>query len=186
MKISNYNTYGFICIIYISCKKGSNETMNIRPIINNEIILLTDFLYEAIFQKDANNLVPRTIIQDPSIWIYVNEFGSKKDDYCFVAELDKKIVGAVWVRCIKAFGHIDDDIPEFAISIYPQYRGKGIGTALMRKMLEYLHSKGYSKTSLAVQKDNYAAKMYQKVGFEILDENEQEYIMICNLCNYAS
>ncbi len=55
MKISNYNTYEFACIIYISCKKGSNEKMNIRPIKNNEIILLTDFLYEAIFQKDANN-----------------------------------------------------------------------------------------------------------------------------------
>lgn len=73
MKISNYNTYEFICIIYISCKKGSNEKMNIRPIKNNEIILLTDFLYEAIFQKDANNLVPRTIIQDRSLSIGLSD-----------------------------------------------------------------------------------------------------------------
>lgn len=160
--------------------------MNIRPIKNNEIMLLTDFLYEAIFQKDINNLAPRTIIQEPSVWIYINEFGTKKDDYCFVAEVDEKIVGAVWVRCIKAFGHIDNTVPEFAISTYPQYRGKGIGTALMRKMLEYLHLKGYSKTSLAVQKDNYAVKMYQKVGFVIHDENKQEYIMICNLINYPN
>lgn len=144
-------------------------------------MLLTDFLYEAIFQRDINNLVPRIIIQEPSLWIYINEFGTQEDDYCFVAEYDGKIVGAVWVRCIKAFRHIDDAVPEFAISTYPQYRGKGIGTALMRKMLGHLQSKGYSKTSLAVQKDNYAVKMYQKIGFEICDENEQEYIMICNL-----
>lgn len=146
-------------------------------------MLLADFLYEAIFQKDSNILAPRTIIQEPSLWVYIDEFGSKKDDHCFIAEYDEKIVGAVWVRCIKAFGHINDSVPEFAISIYPQYRGKGIGTKLMRKMLEHLKSSGYSQTSLAVQKDNYAVKMYQQVGFEISDENEQEYIMICRLNN---
>lgn len=158
--------------------------MIIRPIKKNEIMLLTEFLYEAIFQKDSNNLAPRTIIQDSSLWIYIEEFGTKKDDHCFIAEIDGKIVGAVWVRCIKAFGHIEDNVPEFAISTYPQYRGKGIGTALMRKMLERLKLYGYSKTSLAVQKDNYAVEMYQKVGFTICDENEQEYLMICNLNTY--
>ena len=80
--------------------------MLIRPIRNNEIMLLAEFLYEAIFQRDTSNLASRTIIQDPSLWIYVDEFGSKPDDHCFVAEFDGKIVGAVWVRCIKAFGHI--------------------------------------------------------------------------------
>lgn len=144
-------------------------------------MLLTDFVYEAIFQRDLKNLLPRTIIQDPSIWRYIDEFGSKKDDYCFVAELDGNIVGAVWVRCIKAFGYIDDSIPEFSISVYSQYRGRGIGADLMKKMIEHLRKKGYSKASLAVQKDNYAVKMYQKVGFEISDENEQEYIMLCYL-----
>lgn len=55
----------------------------------------------------------------------------------------------------------------------------------MRKMLEHLQINGYSHTSLAVQKDNYAVKMYQRVGFEICDEKEQEYIMICKLTDYA-
>lgn len=137
-------------------------------------MLLTDFLYEAIFQKDTSKLAPRTIIQESSLWVYIDEFGTKKDDYCFVAELNNRIVGAVWVRYIKAFGHINDAVPEFAISAYPQYRGKGIGTALMRKMLEHLRLKGYSRTSLAVQKDNYAVKMHQSVGFEICDENERD------------
>ena len=35
--------------------------------------------------------------------------------------------------------------------------------------------RGYQKTSLAVQKANYAVKMYKNVGFEIIDENEEEY-----------
>ena len=28
---------------------------------------------------------------------------------------------------------------------------------------------------------NYAVHMYLKVGFEIVDENDEEYIMICKL-----
>ncbi|SDX44722.1 GNAT family N-acetyltransferase [Eubacterium barkeri] len=155
--------------------------MSIRPIKNNEIPLLTEFLYEAIFQRDTKNLAPRIIIQEPSLWIYVDEFGTKKDDHCLVAEIDNKIVGAAWVRCIKAFGHISETIPEFAISVYPQFRGKGLGKSLMEAMLKLLKSKGYTLTSLAVQKDNYAVNMYKQVGFEIIDENNEEYIMTCQL-----
>jgi ribosomal protein S18 acetylase RimI-like enzyme len=51
----------------------------------------------------------------------------------------------------------------------------------MKKMLQALKEKGYSKTSLAVQKDNYALKMYQNIGFEIVRENNEEYIMVCEL-----
>ena len=39
----------------------------------------------------------------------------------------------------------------------------------------------YKKTSLAVQKQNYAVRMYKNVGFEIVDENAEEYIMVCQL-----
>lgn len=155
--------------------------MQIRQIKPEEIILLTDFIYEAIYQEGSKNPIPRIIIQDPSTWIYIDRFGSKKDDHCLVAEVDGYVVGAVWVRCIRAFGYIDDTVPGFAISVYPQYRGRGIGTELMKEMIYLLKEKGYTKASLAVQKANYAVKMYQHVGFKITGENEQEYIMVCRL-----
>lgn len=44
-------------------------------------------------------------------------------------------------------------------------------------MLCELKKRGYEKTSLAVQKENYAVKMYKNVGFEMIDENEEEYMM---------
>lgn len=80
------------------------------------------------------------------------------------------------------YGHIDDQTPSFAISLYKEYRGYGIGTDMMRKMLSLLKESGYKQASLAVQKENYAVKMYKNVGFEIVDENEEEYIMV-NFCN---
>jgi ribosomal protein S18 acetylase RimI-like enzyme len=51
----------------------------------------------------------------------------------------------------------------------------------MKKMLDALREKGYKQVSLAVQKMNYAVRMYNKVGFEIFDESDEEYIMICKL-----
>lgn len=81
----------------------------------------------------------------------------------------------------EGIGHIDDSIPSFAISLYKDFRGQGIGTALMKEMLTLLRKRGYKKASLSVQKANYAYTLYLKVGFTVLDENEEEYIMVCDL-----
>ncbi len=89
--------------------------------------------------------------------------------------------GVVWARIMNDYGHIDDDTPSFAISLHKEYRGFGIGNELMKEMLRVLKDRGYKQASLAVQKANYAVKMYQKTGFEIADENEEEYIMVCRL-----
>lgn len=148
----------------------------IREMQKHEYTLLNDFLYEAIFQRDEN-LAPRTIIYDPALQVYIKDFGTMKDDYCLCAEIEKKVVGAVWVRNIAGFGRADDDTPEFAISLYQDFRGNGIGTELMKQMLRVLQRKGYKKASLAVQKDNYALRMYQKIGFKIIGENTEEFLM---------
>jgi ribosomal protein S18 acetylase RimI-like enzyme len=155
--------------------------ISIREINSNEYNLLDDFLYEAIFIPEGVETPPRDIINTPELQVYVQEFGTLEADICFVAEVEEKIVGAVWVRIVDDYGHIEDGVPSFAISLYKDYRGMGIGTAMMKQMLQELKARGYEKTSLAVQKANYAVKMYKNVGFEIIDENDEEYIMVCVL-----
>lgn len=152
----------------------------IREIKPSEYSVLSDFLYEAIFVPDGMEKPPRAIIEQPELQVYVASFG-KKDDWCLVAEAEGKIAGAVWARIMKDYGHIDNETPSFAISLYEEYRRLGIGTALMQAMLRLLKSKGYKQTSLSVQKANYAVSMYKKVGFKVLSENEEEYIMVCKL-----
>ena len=98
-----------------------------------------------------------------------------------VAEANNEIVGAVWCRIMNDYGHINAETPSFAISLLKQYRNYGIGTNLMEQMLKKLKMQGYKQVSLSVQKMNYAVHMYLKVGFEIVDENDEEYIMICKL-----
>jgi ribosomal protein S18 acetylase RimI-like enzyme len=150
----------------------------IRQPKKDEYVLLNNFIYEAIYIPEGKEAPSKNIINQPEIQVYISDFGKQKDDHCFVAEVDGKVVGAVWVRIMNDYGHIDNETPSFAISLYKEYRGCGIGTALMEQMLSSLKKMGYKKTSLAVQKANYALKMYLKVGFKIVDENEEEFIMI--------
>lgn len=155
----------------------------IREMRTDEYPLLDDFLYQAIYQPDTTNLAPKSIINKPELQVYIKDFGKQKDDYCFCAEVNNRIIGAVWVRNINGYGSIDDVTVEFAISVFDKYQKMRIGTALMNRMLEHLKELNYPKASLAVQKENYAVRMYQKVGFEIVDENDQEYIMLHRLGN---
>lgn len=153
----------------------------IRNIKESEYSILSYFLYESIFIPRGMNKFPRSIIEQPEFQVYIHDFG-KMDDYCLVAELKEKIVGAVWVRIMNDYGHIDDETPSFAISLHEDYRNLGIGTALMKSMLQLLKDKGYKQASLSVQKENYAVNMYRKVGFEVVEEKEEkEYIMVCKL-----
>ena len=153
----------------------------IRELKQTEYAVLEDFLYEAIFIPKGVEAPPREIIYQPELQVYIAEFGTKKGDIALAVEENGIIVGAGWVRIMNDYGHIDDEAPSFAISLYKEYRNKGIGTALMKEMLIRLKKEGYKQASLAVQKKNYAVKMYEKVGFEIYDENDEEYIMLCKL-----
>lgn len=166
-------------VLYKRSLRGSPFT--IRPMTEEEYPLLADFLYEAIFIPEGVEPPPKDIIEKPELQVYIKDFGKQRGDFALAAVCDSRIVGAVWTRIMNDYGHIDDDTPSFAISIYKEHRGQGIGTALMLGMLSTLRNAGFKSASLAVQKENYAVKMYRRVGFETVDENDEEYIMVCRL-----
>jgi len=157
----------------------------IRELHKDEISILDDMLYEAIYQADENNLIPRSVLDIPEVNSYIKDFDRHKDDYCLVADCNGKIVGAVWVRIIsgdvKGYGYIDEDTPEFAISLFKEYRNQGIGSQLMSMMISYLRESGYKQTSLNVKKENYAVKLYRKLGFEIINQDDEDYLMLLKL-----
>ena len=155
--------------------------MLIRELKTDEAGILKDLLYEAIFIPEGVEPPERSIVELPELRMHYEDFGSGRADVCMVAEDGGRVVGAAWTRIMNDYGHVDDETPSFAISLYREYRGQGIGTRLMQGMLGLLKSKGFRRASLAVQKANYAVRMYEKVGFRTVDENAEEYIMVCDL-----
>ncbi len=162
-------------------KGNGNMEYAIRELKQGEAGILDTFLYEAIFIPEGVNAPPKEIIRQPELQVYVAGFGKQKSDICYVAEASGNIVGAVWTRIMNDYGHVDADTPSLAISLLKAYRNYGIGTELMKQILVRLRAEGYGQVSLSVQKNNYAVGMYRKVGFQIVDENEEEYIMACKL-----
>ena len=134
----------------------------IRELKKCEIKLLDTFLYEAIFIPEGVPEPSRDIINHPDLQIYISDFG-KKDDICYVAEVEGKVVGVVWTRIINDYGHIDDETPSLSISLLKEYRNLGIGTKLMKQIILALKEKGYKQVSLSVQKVNNAVRMYSHV-----------------------
>lgn len=161
--------------------EGGHIKYKIRKMKAEEYDLLNDFLYEAIFVPDGAKPPEKSILQLPELQVYTDDFGGSPHDRAFVAEAEGKIVGAAWARIMKDYGHMDDQTPSLAISLYKEYRGMGIGTALLKNLMMDLKAAGYEKVSLSVQKDNYAVKMYEKAGFTVCAEKKEEYLMAANL-----
>lgn len=154
----------------------------IRAIKPEEYLLLEDFLYHAIFLPEGAAPVSREIIYEPEIFIYVKDFGGESD-YGVVAEIEGIVVGAAWARIISAYGNIDDETPELAISILPSWRDKGIGTKLMVALFGMLKDNGYVQTSLSVQQNNPAVEFYKRLGYVVTAEKQdhagnEDYIMV--------
>jgi ribosomal protein S18 acetylase RimI-like enzyme len=56
------------------------------------------------------------------------------------------------------------NIHDFSVS--PDFRKKGIGKAMLEKIIEYCKEKGYCKVTLEVRNDNFQAQtLYKNIGF---------------------
>ncbi|MBQ4902699.1 MULTISPECIES: GNAT family N-acetyltransferase [Alistipes] len=89
------------------------------------------------------------------------------------------VAAAVWVRCGAGFGRVAEGVPELAAALDPACRGRGVGTRLLRAMLRLLADEGYPAVSLSVQKANPAVRLYRRLGFRVVREHPEEYVMVC-------
>lgn len=155
--------------------------MQIRMLHPKEYGILREFLYQAIYIPKAAEPPSRSVIDSPELQIYIANFGTRHSDYCLVAEIKGKTIGAAWSRIMLDYGHIDDCTPSLAISLLSEYRNQGIGTQLLNRLLNLLQENGYRRVSLSVQKGNPAIHLYSRADFRIIKENDTEYLMVKEL-----
>ncbi len=69
-----------------------------------------------------------------------------------------------------------DKVPYLKMAvILPEYQNKGIGTAVLLKLLATVHEKGFRSVKLITHQDNInAQKCYSKCGFQIVDVIEDK------------
>jgi RimJ/RimL family protein N-acetyltransferase len=161
------------------------SNVHYRFFSREDMPILEDLLYEAIFQPEGAEPLPRDIVKRPEIDNYIRGFGQRLGDFCLFAVLNEKIVGGAWLRVLdgdpKGYGNIDSETPELAIAVFREYRNLGIGRGLMYNVIDLALThglKGYKQISLSVNKANYAVEMYKKLGFEMVRESEEDYVMV--------
>ena len=157
----------------------SQTKFTVRSLKNNELPMLDDFVYMACFVPEGEEPYPRSIVNDREVRAFVGDMGSQPDDHCLVAESDGEIVGAVWVRKLTDNDAKPKDVPQLAISVKPEFRGRGIGTSLMKALLAKMRQENYEKVALIVDELNFVAqKLYQKLGFVSVGVDGCDYIMV--------
>ena len=165
----------------MSAQAGGDMNTQIRPIIRpikpSEYPLLEDFHYMTISAPPGAAPHPRDIIYQPKSYQYIKDFG-RLNDFCVVAEVDNRVVGAAWTRFIRGYGFVDDETPELAIAVLPEYRGRGLGSAMLESLHKIVRDRGNWAISLAVEKTNPAVHLYQRMGYQTVAENDDDFIMV--------
>jgi ribosomal protein S18 acetylase RimI-like enzyme len=124
-------------------------------------------LYEAFsWRPDVPRLPFDEALARPDIARYVDGWG-RGGDLGVVADED---AGAAWVRLFtnedRGYGFVAPDVPELSIGVAPDSRGRGVGTALLRRLVEETRAAGHRALSLSVETDNPAVRLYERFGFE--------------------
>ncbi len=134
---------------------------------------LWEMLYQSIYVPVGGKEPERSLLKEPVFAHYLLDWGEKKGDDGLIAVDDRRNqpIGAAWLRLLPeedpGWGFVDAETPELGIALLPDYRGQGIGTALLTELLSLATSR-YKAISLSVDPCNPAMRLYQRLGFEVV------------------
>ena len=148
---------------------------------------LWEMLYHSLYVPDGSAPFPRDIINRPEIAMYVEEWGRAGDlGFLAIESTTDQPIGAAWLRLLngeqKGYGYVDDETPELGIAVLPEYRGKGIGMALVARLLTAAAAV-YQRISLSVSFDNPAMRLYERAGFEKVAVRCSSITMVKQICD---
>ena len=150
----------------------------IHPLIRDDEPFLWDALYYAI-HTESGEKPSRDILHKRDIARYVADWMQHPDDFGFIAEDDGAPIGAAWLRRWskgnRGYGFVNESTPELSMSLLPGYRGRGIGTKLLRHLLDAA-KEHFDAISLSVSKTNPALHLYEREGFVAVNETEDSSI----------
>jgi ribosomal protein S18 acetylase RimI-like enzyme len=150
----------------------------LRSLTPTDQPFLWEMLYQAIYVPTGETPPPRDVIYQPDLARYVQDWGREGDRGFIASDLATgEAIAAVWSRFLigedKGYGYINDQTPELGLAVLPEYRGQGIGTALLNALV----ADAPGAISLSVSADNPALRLYQRFGFAIVRESHGTLIL---------
>jgi ribosomal protein S18 acetylase RimI-like enzyme len=116
----------------------------------------------------------RDIDEAPGIAHYFSDFPGERD-FGLVnvdGETPRSVAWLVYLpEDDPGYGFVDAGTPELSITTFEAYRGQGLGTALLEKLLDEARSRRVRSISLSVEDDNRARHLYERTGFVVVGRN---------------
>ena len=158
---------------------------NIRSAVPSDEAFLREMLYESLYVPQGSAPFERNVVNLPEIAKYVDSWGRAGDlGFIAVDPTTNQPIGAVWMRLFteaqKGYGYVAEDVPELGIALLPEYRGRGIGSILLRRALE-IAGLSYRAVSLSVSAENPARRLYERFGFQLVGTSENVVTMMKRL-----
>lgn len=159
--------------------------LHIRNLNEHDFGFLLDMMYESIYIPQ-NKPPKEELLNTPHIKKYHEGWGRKGDRALIAFTKENQPVGAAWYRLFngdqKGYGYVNDHTPELGIAVIETNRGKGIGTLLMKKLMEQALNDSYTSLSLSVDPNNMkAVQLYIKLGFKQYGLSGTSWTMVYNI-----
>lgn len=158
--------------------------MSLRPATTADLPFLQAMLFEAFFWRAGPRPTLAEFSTHPEFKKLLRGWG-REGDRAVMAELGGKQAGAAWYRLWTdgehTYGYVDSATPELGIGVEPSQRGRGVGRALLRGLIEQARLDGYAALSLSVEPDNYSRQLYESEGFTKVGENGGAWTMVLKL-----
>ena len=142
----------------------------VRPIESSDQAILWDILYEALWDPPTGVRRPRSVLANPHIACYVENWGSHSDDVGFLAVMqDNSVAGGILSRLLvppmPGGAFYDTQTPQLGIAVFPAFQNQGIGASLFKTYLAATAAR-FPRVSLGVHPQNHVAiHLYRRFGF---------------------
>ena len=158
--------------------------MRFRSATAEDADFLVDMLVLAVNWQPERHLTRAQVLADPTLARYI-EGWPRPGDLGVVAEYRRKRVGAAWIRFFSAdrpgYGYVADETPELNIAVVAQWRGQGVGRALLGEITSRAKSADIGAISLSVERANFAHHLYLSDGYKIVKSEPAADTMLKNL-----
>jgi len=156
--------------------------LSFRTAQPSDLPFIRKMLYEAAFWRPGQTRPPiESALAAPELAKLLADWG-KQGDMGVIAIDDTMQTGAAWYRFWTddnhSYGFVDAAIPELAIGVVEDQRGRGVGKALLRSLIEHARSNRIAALSLSVERDNPALRLYKRIGFEIAESEGNAWTMV--------
>ena len=163
-------------------------TWKIRLATPQDRSFLREMLYEAVCWRENAPRVPIDELLSESELAKILSGWGRKGDTAVVAELeDGTTVGAAWYRFWThehhSYGFVDEATPELGIAVLGEVRQRGIGTALLKALLDHARGSEINRMSLSVEPENFSHLLYEKFGFRKVGISGTSWTMLLEFSN---